>query len=188
MPDYQKGKIYKLWSPQGEENEIYIGSTCDKLYKRKSHHKSVKDCKSKILFEKYDDIRIELIEDYPCNNKKELEKKEGEHIKNNKCLNKVIPCRTYKEYYEDNKEIFAEKSKLYREINKEQLAEKNKVYRENNKEKIVEKRKEYYENNKEKILDKNKEIITCECGLMVTKHHLLRHKKSKFHLNNIKIN
>jgi hypothetical protein len=32
MPDYQKGKIYKLWSPQG--NEIYIGSTINPLAKR----------------------------------------------------------------------------------------------------------------------------------------------------------
>jgi predicted GIY-YIG superfamily endonuclease len=38
MPDYQKGKIYKLWSPQG--NEIYIGSTINPLAKRLGHHKS----------------------------------------------------------------------------------------------------------------------------------------------------
>jgi hypothetical protein len=37
MPDYQNGKIYKLWSPQGEE--IYIGSTINSLAKRKTQHK-----------------------------------------------------------------------------------------------------------------------------------------------------
>jgi hypothetical protein len=119
MPDYQKGKIYKLWSPQGEENEIYIGSTCDELHKRKSSHKCLKKCKSKILFEKYDDVRIELIEDYPCNSKGELLKKEGEYIRANKCLNIKIPCRTQKEYYkewsEKNKQKIAEYQKEYRD-------------------------------------------------------------------------
>jgi len=39
MPDYQQGKIYKLWSPQGTEDEIYYGSTTDELRFRKSNHK-----------------------------------------------------------------------------------------------------------------------------------------------------
>ncbi len=110
MPDYQNGKIYKLWSPQGEEDEIYIGSTTDKLYKRKASHKQKGNkCQSKILFEKYDDVRIEVIEEYPCNSKAELEKKEGEYIKKNKCLNKQIAGRTEQEYYQDNKEIIKQK-------------------------------------------------------------------------------
>jgi Uri superfamily endonuclease len=70
MPDYQKGKIYKLWSPQG--NEIYIGSTVNSLAKRLGHHKTDSRCNSKYLFENYDVVKIELIEEYPCNNKMEL--------------------------------------------------------------------------------------------------------------------
>ena len=137
MPDYQKGKIYKLWSPQGTEDEIYFGSTCDELRYRKNGHKNKRDCKSKILFEKYDDVRIEIIEEYPCNNKEELNKKEGEYIRNNKCLNQVIPGRTKKEY-----------------------------------------NKEYNEKNNEK----NKEKVTCECGCIITKIQLTRHKKSNKHI------
>jgi hypothetical protein len=37
MPDYKNGKIYKLWSPEGDE--IYIGSTIQPLYARLSAHK-----------------------------------------------------------------------------------------------------------------------------------------------------
>jgi hypothetical protein len=33
MPDYNNGKIYKLWSPEGDD--IYIGSTVNSLAKRK---------------------------------------------------------------------------------------------------------------------------------------------------------
>jgi len=111
MPDYKNGKIYKLWSPQGTDEEVYYGSTCNDLRFRKYGHKRKDNkCQSKKLFEKYDDVRIELIESYPCNNKEELNKKEGEYIRNNKCLNRCIAGRTEQEYYQDNKEIIKQKN------------------------------------------------------------------------------
>ena len=140
MPDYSKGKIYKLWSPQGEE--IYIGSTTNTLAKRKGEHKQENyDCCSKILFEKYGDVRIELIEEYPCKNKMELNRREGHHIRNTDCVNKCVAGRTNKEWREDNKDVISQKKKEYYQINKE---------------KIKEYKKELYENNKEKILEYNK--------------------------------
>ena len=154
MPDYQKGMIYKLWSPQAEEHEIYIGSTCNDLRFRKWEHKSKGNrCSSKILFEKYDDVRIELIEDYPCNNKAELNKKEGEYIRENNCLNKNISGRTKKQYNEDNKE----KDKEYREKNKEKIAEYKREYALKNREKLIEYQKEWRENNREKITEQKRE-------------------------------
>ena len=194
MPDYQKGQIYKLWSPQGEEDEIYFGSTTDKLYKRKASHKTkYNKCQSKIL--------IELLEDYPCNSRAELEKKEGEYIRNNKCLNKVIPDRTIKEWRDDNKESIKENMKEYCKINKEALAEQKKEYRENNKEQIAEYTKKYYENNKEHALnyqknykENNKEQLkewrdnnvkqkmNCECDCIITKFNLKRHQQSPKHI------
>ena len=154
MPDYQKAKIYKLWSPQGEEDEVYYGSTCNDLRYRKSQHKNKSHiCKSKILFEKYDDVRIELVEDYPCNNKQELNKKEGEFIKNNKCLNKVIPDRTKQEWYEDNKEKITKQTKEWIEKNKEKLTEYRKEYYQNNKEHIS----KWIKNNRDKINETQKE-------------------------------
>ena len=113
-------------------------------------------CSSKILFEKYDDVRIELIEEYPCENKMVLERREGEHIRNNNCINKMVSGRTQKEWREDNKD------------------------------KLQEICKEYYENNKEEILAKMREIITCECGCEITKNHISRHKASKKHIEFIK--
>jgi hypothetical protein len=167
MPDYQKGKIYKLWSPQGTEDEIYFGSTIDDLRKRKSRHKCDTKCKSNILFQKYDDIRIEVIEEYPCNSKAELEKKEGGYIRSNKCLNKHIAGRTRKEYYQDNKE---------------KIAEKDKKYRENNKEHKKDYEKNYYQNNKELIAEKKKVKVTCECGCIINKGDLAKHKKTPKHI------
>jgi len=150
MPDYQKAKIYKLWSPQGTEEEVYFGSTTDELRKRKNQHKSKNhNCKSKILFEKYDDVRIELVEEYPCNSKAELFKKEGEYIKNNKCLNRNVAGRTHKEYCEDNKESIKEYLHHYQKEYQFKNYEKNK-------EKISERKKKYYKDNKEKILERIK--------------------------------
>jgi hypothetical protein len=166
MPDYQKGKIYKLWSPQGDE--IYIGSTINPLAKRLNHHKSTLTCRSKYLFENYDDVRIELIEEYPCNNKMQLNRKEGEHIRENECLNGRIAGRTKKEY-----------GKEYRENNKEDIKE----YRETNKEHNKEYIKEYRETNKEKINEKRSEKFDCDCGGKYTQNHKARHLKSKKHID-----
>jgi hypothetical protein len=149
MPEYKNGKIYKIWSPQGDE--IYIGSTIQPLYKRFHHHKTTRECSSKILFEKYDDVRIELIECVPCDNKEQLNKKEGEYIRKLDCINRNIAGRTFKEY------------------------------RENNKEKINEYAKEYRENNKEKILEWKNQRITCECGRTITFGNKAQHEKTKVH-------
>jgi len=190
MPDYKNGKIYKLWSLEGDD--IYIGSTSQPLYKRLCQHKTTKGCSSKILFEKYNDVKIELLEFFSCDNKDELNKREGEYIRNNICVNKCIAGRTPKEYNEDykehikehskeyienNKEYFKQKNKEYREKNKEHFKQKNKEYREKNKEHVKEKKKEWYENNKEQ---KCKKII-CECGKETTINHKSRHELSKFH-------
>lgn len=89
-------------------------------------------------------------------------------------------------YYENNKEKLSEKKKIYRENNKEKMSERNKTYYQNNKTEINEKRKEsskiYRENNKEKINEKAKEKITCECGSIVRKEKLPRHKKTNKHI------
>jgi hypothetical protein len=173
MPDYQKGKIYKLWSPQG--NEIYIGSTINTLAKRLGNHKICHNtCNSKYLFENYDDVRIELIEEYPCNNKMELDRKEGQHIRNNECLNTRIAGRTQKEYREDNKEDRQEYNKKWCQDNKEHKKEYNKKWHENNKEH----EQKYREKNKERLSQK----FNCECGIVIRIGDKARHLKSKKHI------
>ena len=167
MPDYQNGKIYKLWSPQGDE--IYIGSTTQPLYKRLSHHKGHTDCSSKYLFKNYDVVKIELLERFPCDNREELTKKEGEYIRgHDTCLNRCIAGRTQKEYYQDNKEDVKEYKKEYRENNKEYIKECDKKHA-----------KKYRENNKEKI----KEKFNCECGGTYRRRDKLKHFRTKKHID-----
>ena len=45
------------------------------------------------------------------------------------------------------------------------------------------KRKEYYEKIKNKVCESRKVKIICECKTIVSKGHLVRHKKTKKHLN-----
>jgi len=172
MPDYNNGKIYCIRSPNTDL--IYIGSTCQKLSQRIAEHRNqIKKTNraSKIIFE-YGDAYIELLENYSCNNKEELLKKEGEYIRNNNCCNKYISGRTHKEYRLNNKEKLLEYAKEYYEITKEHKKEYRKQYYEDNKEKILEREKQYnevnkehkkeyakqyYEDNKEKLLEQNKQ-------------------------------
>jgi hypothetical protein len=98
MNKYNNGKIYKITN---QTNDIYyIGSTYEKLTNRFNRHKN----KYKIrynngsvftLFDIYgvNNCHIELIENYPCETKKQLHTRERHHILENitKCVNKKIP-------------------------------------------------------------------------------------------------
>jgi len=160
MPNYQNGQIYKIHSYQTDD--IYIGSTTQTLCKRFAHHKAlfkknIHKTTSKSIF-KYDNVMITLIEKYPCNDKNELEQRERYYIENNNCVNKYIPTRTDKEYYEDNKDKIIQYVKEYRDNNKNKVLKYQKEYRETNKNKERKKQngKQYYNNNKDKIKQKRK--------------------------------
>ena len=131
---YSRGKIYKLID--NTNGNIYIGSTIRDLNKRlNEHRRPCRNISREII--KNGDYKIELIKNYPCNNKFELEEEEAKYIRENKCINITIPHRTKKEWTETTKE----KLKLNRS-----------------------------------------EKITCECGSIIGKYDLSRHKKSKKHL------
>jgi hypothetical protein len=165
--DYKNGKIYTIRSPQ--TNMYYIGSTASSLAKRLDFHRSqykAKTCYySSFEILKYDDYYIELLELYPCKDRVELNKREGELQRQHKdsCINIRVAGRTPNEYYCENREEFLEKAKQYYEdhkdkkkeyyeTNKDTILEIGKIYYHNNKDKF----KNYYESNKEKIKEYNK--------------------------------
>ncbi len=156
MPDYQKGQIYRLWSPHTDL--FYIGSTCSPLSKRLHEHKKSYNhylnekfhfMSSFELF-KFGDVKIELIENYQCNSKAELERREGHLIREHKnnIVNFSIAGRTQKEYHIDNKNQILEYKKEYCEQNKIEIRKQKKEYYEQNKDKLKKKAKEYYANKK----------------------------------------
>ena len=186
MPDYSKGKIYKIYN-DSIPDKVYYGSTVNTLTKRFGQHKDKFHlCTSKQLFP---NAKIVLVEKIPCNDKDELTKRERWYIENNECVNKYIPGRTQKEYREDNKD----KKKQYYQANKKKFSEQSKKWSEDNKDKIKEKRKKYRETNKEKIKEKQnqyyetkKEKIGCKvCKSMVSKGNFSQHCKTKKHQSNL---
>ena len=147
MSKYIHGKIYSITAQTGE---CYIGSTIQSLSDRFTNHKScykqwLNDRHSKTtvydLFERYGvgNCKIELIENFPCDSKADLERREGEIIKKTTCINKVIAGRTATEYRKDNMETLSEKFKEFYQDNKDKELQRVKEYYEDN----VEDRREY---------------------------------------------
>lgn len=176
MVNYGNGKIYKIVC--NKTGLIYIGSTtkkllCQRLTAHKTDYNKYKNGKYNFITSfkvlENDDYNIILLENFPCNSKDELHARERFYIESIECVNKYIPTRTNKEYYEQNKE---------------KIIDRMKEYQENNKENIKQYKKEYYENHKDKINKK----IECECGCKYTHQNKARHIKTKKHqkyLNNI---
>ena len=102
------------------------------------------------------DCSIILLENYPCENKEQLNARERFYIETIECVNKNIPTRTIKEYYEKNKDMILEQKKQYYEKNKDIILEQNKQYYEKNKDTLLEQQKQY----QKQYYDKNKDTIT----------------------------
>jgi len=164
--DYKSGKIYCIRNFINEE--IYVGSTTQPLSKRMAWHRRDRNLNimaKRPLYKLMGEIGvehfyIELIEEYPCDNKDQLRAREGFYIRKQGTLNKVIIGRTKKEYTEDTKEQRHQYDKERRQNNIEFMLEKDRARRQ-----IVE---------------------TCEiCGVRYTKPNKSRHIKSKKHQTTI---
>ena len=93
------GYIYRLICEQ--TNKVYYGSTVDPIKRIRQHRSINNTCTSRNLI----NPRMELLECISIDDldtfKKELLLIEKHYIKNNDCINKVVPLRTRKEYYKD---------------------------------------------------------------------------------------
>ena len=182
---YENSKIYKLVC---EDGCYYYGSTTSTLTNRLSKHKSNSKIENSKLYTHikglgWDKVRIQLVEQFPCENKQDLLQKENEYILSGKddnlCLNtirahvtseqRIIDKQTYRDgsrdiinerarvYREQNKEKIKESMKKWYSEHKEEQANKQKQYQETNKVAIKEQRKQFYEDNKERLLKEKKE-------------------------------
>ena len=181
--NYGNGVIYKIVCNDPTISDCYVGSTTNIVKRKQSHKYNCNNDKTKeyhyyvyqFIREKggWNNWSLVLIENYPCNNKLELERRERYFIEELQAtLNKKIPTQTNKEY-----------KKKYNEENKD----KAKTYREENKEHIAEMKQKYFEENKEKIYTKKSEEVPCECGCNISRVHLSRHRKTSKHINPMKL-
>jgi len=154
---YKNGKIYTI-RYKNDDSLIYVGLTVQPLFKRWHQHKSRVNNKEyntlvyiKIRETNIEDWYIELYEEFSCENKEQLNKREGQIIREIGTLNKKISGRKYNEWYKDNQNKILEKQKEKYEDNKSKISEQHKENRLNDKEamkeyfnKIKEYNEEYY--------------------------------------------
>ena len=93
MPNYFEGKIFKLHVDEIPEL-VYIGSTTQPLCNRLTGYVSSflnRDANKNYPYFKvleHPNYHITLIENWPCNNKEELNARQRFHIENTDCINK----------------------------------------------------------------------------------------------------
>jgi hypothetical protein len=186
----------------------YIGSTLLTLQRRWRVHKSQKSCSISKLLNKYgcENFNFVLIKEYLVCDKIHLRAYEqlwiNKYKMKNCCINEIdalsflkkVKQKHYvldnkeqiramrKQYWLENKEQLKEKNKEYRQDHKEQIKEKQKEYRQDHKEQILEHKKHYYQQNKEQIKTQHKEKITCECGCIIARGDISKHKKTMKHI------
>lgn len=168
--DYSKTIIYKIVCKDVNIMDCYVGQTTN-FNKRKEQHKW--DCNS-IDSKKYNQYNYQFIrensgwknwdiievEKFNATDKLDAKKRERYWIETLKAsLNKQLPNRSKKEYYEENKEQHQSRMKKYYDEHKEQLNARNKqywhqYYQQHKKEIYINRKEEqkiYREKNRDKI-------------------------------------
>lgn len=192
---YENSKIYKLIC---EDGFYYYGSTTSTLTNRLSKHKTNSKIENSKLYTHiktigWDKVRIQLVEQFQCENKQELLQKENDYIltgkDDNLCLNTI---RSYLSSEQRNidrqtqrnnsRDIANERARIYREQNKEKIKESMKKWYNEHKEEQSNKQKQYQENNKDTIREHRKQFYE------ENKERLLKEKKEQYELNKDEIN
>ena len=165
------GKIYCI--KNCIDDDKYIGSTTDDLSQRLIKHKwEAKRCPHIKLYQKFNEVgfdkfSIDLLEEFPFDDKQQLRNREGEYIRQLGTLNTQIAGRTQKE-----------RSREHVEKNRDHVNQLRRDRRAQNHEAAIEKDKEYYY----KYADRINEPTVCECGRTVSRQHIAHHKKTKVHI------
>jgi hypothetical protein len=166
---YANGKIYELVY----KDKVYIGSTTTTLADRYNGHKRDPRCTSRELFEmaKADgsEVVINLVEDYPCASKVELEARERFHME--LCqdrVNRKIPGRGWSDYYQANRDKLIAYQMEYRSINKDKVAAQ---------------KAKFYQANKAEIAARKAVKVECPCGVTHRHNDKARQERSQHHVD-----
>ena len=180
--------FYKIVCISDDIDLCYVGSTAN-WKERQRQHKS--DCNnenktnynSKIYktirdnggWTNFKMVQLGTREQLTKRNAEQIEEQYRQELKANLNSKKCFITDDQK------REIEKIRNQNYYEENKDKLKEYIQNYYEANKDKILEYHQNYYEVNKDRINEK----VNCDCGCEVSRTNLLRHQKSKRHLNNM---
>jgi GIY-YIG catalytic domain. len=168
--DYSKAKVYRLFCEGCEL--VYIGSTIQSLSTRLSKHRfkafqpKPNITSSKLFwFSIFNDteVKIELLESYPCNSRKELHERERFYIelyrsRGISVINSKIPFRT------PHERVLLKK-----------------IWRENNRDYFVKWKQAqplYFKKWRRKP-------VMCSCGLSITKGAFSKHRQTLKHIRRV---
>jgi hypothetical protein len=196
--NYSNTIIYKLVCNDVEITDVYVGHTTDFTNRKRQHkgtcnNENVKDYNLYVYqfirenggWENWSMLEICKLS---CVDKQDALRNERKYIEELKAtLNKVIPTRTPKERYDQNRDQILEYHKEYQEHHREQIAEYQKEYRHQHRDQNIEYHHEYYEQNRVKLLEKQKTKIICECGATYSHGDRARHFRTKKHIQSINI-
>lgn len=208
MKDYSKTKIYYI--QVGDER--YYGHTVrPRLCDRAGQHRAdFKNCPERKVYKHMrevgmteKDIKLILVEHWPCKSKDEAEAREAYWIRKAGTLNRNVPQRKPNEWYNDNCEYMKQKAKEYRKANKQAISNRRKQLRRiqvnrlkmsqykkewynKNKSKFLEKAKDYRDENRSEINEKRRQKYMCEtCNCELTVGCKSRHERTKKHQDNL---
>ena len=205
--NYSTACIYQICCKDVEIKDVYVGSTTNLIERRRGHkvactNESDKGHNLPVYrfirdYGGWDNWEVIKVQDADCACREDLLKIERSMmVQLGATLNKQVPGRSVKEYYEAHKAEISEQKKNYYEANKTEILEKKKLYREANRTEITEQRKNYYqahkteiaekvkeyrEAHKSEIAEKTREKVTCICGSVVGQYSMKRHCRSKKH-------
>ena len=163
----------------------YYDKNRDVIKQHYEQNKNVILEKRKQHYEQNKDVIIVKAKQYYEQNKDVILVKAKQHYEQNKDV--------MKQDREENKDVLLVKARQYREQNKDEISLYQKQYQQKNREDIIEYKRQHYEKNKHVILEKQRqyreqnkqfllEKINCECGCVVGRTQLNRHKKTPKHI------
>ncbi len=197
MRDFKNGKIYSIRCFSNLDL-LYIGSTCQQLSRRWNDHRKDSKTRNSLIYKiiretgGIDNFYIELIENFPCDSLEQLNKREGEVMREigNTTMNTLMAGtfagKTQAEYDKERSKTDhrIEYNKVYNSKYREEHVEELKTYMKDwydkNKERqIADANQRYYKNKNE--INENRKLnrVDFECGSNVRCSDLINIKNQK---------
>jgi len=184
MTDYSKTIIYKIVCKDPAITSFYIGSTTNFTKRKHCHkHRCNNENEKKYNLVIYQTIKnnggfenwsMILIEEYPCNNKRESEKREQYWKDKLKPDLNMMNCANYEFNKKENPKEF---NKEYYHI----ILLKNPNINKEKYQKTLINNPDYCKEHNKKYYEKRHQKITCHCGSIISYMNLSEHKKSLKH-------
>ena len=157
-PNFQNGKVYCLRVSTQGDRIVYVGSTVRPLSERMAEHRKHSKSKPDLKLYKFlndvgmDNVYIELLCAFPCNNREALHAEEGRHMRIHRTVieggNKNVAGRTQKEsevaWRAANRDKIAASTKAWATANHEVRTAQNRAWKAAHRDVINQRQREIY--------------------------------------------